>query len=275
MKTRLQGSIAGAFTLLEIMVALALLGVLIVAVYSSWFSIVKGSAAAARAADTGQRSRIAMAEVRDALLCSVMYAQNVRYYAFDVSADGDYSDISFTAHLPKSFLRSRKFDGADVRRVNFTIEDGQDGKKQLVLRQNVLLMDPDKDEVDNPVILAHDVSQFIVEFIDPKSGDWISDWAYTNQLPAKVRVTLTIGDKNSGAAQESMVSTVALPAQTVRPEWQAPMGAFNPGGVGPPPAQNNPNNPQQQPNQNLPQNGQLNGNGNFSAPPVTQGFGPH
>jgi general secretion pathway protein J len=272
MKIRHHKKPAGAFTLLEIMVALALLGVLISAVYSCWFSIIKGSAVAARAADTGQRSRIAMSTVRDALLCSVMYAQNVRYYAFDVSAEGDYSDISFTAHLPRSFLRSRKFDGADVRRVNFTIEDGQDGKKQLVLRQNVLLMDPDKDEMDNPVILAHDVQQFIVEFIDPKTGDWTGDWVYTNQLPPKIRVTLTIGDKNSGAAEESMVSTVALPAQTVRAEWQAPIGALIPGGVGPPPVQNN---PQQQPNQNVPQNGQLNGNNNFSAPPITQGFGPH
>lgn len=228
MKTRIHKN-SGAFTLLEIMVALALLAIIVMAIYSSWFSIVKGSAAAARAAAAGQRTRMAMRTVQDALLSACMYSQNARYYGFVVGAEGDYSELSFTAHLPNSFLRSRKFDGAEVRRVNFTIEDGPDSQKELVLRQNVLLMDPDKDETENPIVLAKDVQQFIVEFINPKTGDWTSEWLYTNQLPSKVRVTLTLGDKKSDKPQESMVGTVALPSQPVRVEWQAPVGAFNPG----------------------------------------------
>ncbi len=225
MKPRLQ-TLARGFTLLEIMVALALLAVIVTAVYSTWFSIVKGTAVAAKAAAAGQRSRIAMSTVLDSLLASCMYVQNQRYYSFVVSANGDYSDLSFTAHLPNSFLRSRKFDGAEVRRLNFTIEDGPDSTKQLVLRQNVLLMDPDQDEMENPVILARNVTQFIVEFTDPKTGDWISEWDYTNQLPAKVRVTLTVGDKYSDKPQETMVGTVALVSQPVQGVWQAPVGAF-------------------------------------------------
>jgi general secretion pathway protein J len=226
MNPRLHKNTRG-FTLLEIMVALALLAVIVVAIYSTWFSIVKGSAVAARAAAAGQRTRIAMSSVLDSLLSSCMYSQNQRYYSFVVSADGDYSSLSFTAHLPNFFLRSRKFDGAEVRRLNFTVEDGPDSKKQLVLRQNVLLMDPDKDEVENPVVLARDVTQFIVEFTDPKTGDWTSEWDNTNQLPAKVRVTLTVGDKYSDKPQETMVGTVALVSQPVRVEWQAPLGTFN------------------------------------------------
>ena len=81
MKPRIHRN-AGAFTLLEIMVALALLAVIVIAIYSSWFSIVKGSAAAARAAAAGQRSRIAMRTVQDALLSACMYAQNASYYTF-------------------------------------------------------------------------------------------------------------------------------------------------------------------------------------------------
>jgi len=90
-------------------------------------------------------------------------------------------------------------------------------------------MDPDKDEMENPLVLASDVNQFIVEFIDPNTGDWTSEWDNTNQLPKKVRVTLTLGDKFSDRPQESMVGTVALPAQPVQGVWQMPNGPIGPG----------------------------------------------
>jgi type II secretion system protein J len=228
MKSRRQQP-ARAFTLLELMVALAMLAVLVVAIYSCWYSIVKGAAVAAKAAATGQRTRMAMRTVQDALLSACMYTQNQQYYSFVLDAEGDYSSLSFTAHLPGSFLRSRKFGGAEIRRVNFTIEPGPDAKKQLVLRQNVLLMDPDRDEMENPVILAHDVGQFIIEVTDPNTGDWTSEWDNTNQLPKKVRITLTLGDKLSDHPQESMVGTVALIAQPVQGVWQMPGGPIGPG----------------------------------------------
>lgn len=217
-----------AFTLLEIMVALALLAVIVMAIYSSWYSIVKGSAVAAKAAAAGQHTRMAMRSVEDGLLSACMYTQNQQYYSFVVSADGDYSSLSFTAHLPDTYLRSRKFGGAEIRRLNFTVEEGPDSKKQLVLRQNVLLMDPDKDEMENPVVLARDVTQFIVEFPDPSTGDWTTDWQNTNALPPKVRVTLTLGDKFSDKPQESMVGTVAMIAQPVQGIWQLPGGPGGP-----------------------------------------------
>jgi prepilin-type N-terminal cleavage/methylation domain-containing protein len=227
MKPRLHHN-ARAFTLLEIMVALAMLAIIVVAIYSAWYSIVKGSAVAAKAAAAGQRTRVAMRTVQNSLLSACMYAQNQQYYSFVAGGEGDYSSLSFTACLPDSFLRSRKFGGAEIRRINFTIEDGPDSKKELVLRQNVLLMDPDRDEMENPLVLAHDVKQFIVEFIDPSSGDWTSDWPTTNQLPKEARITLTLGDKFSDRPQESMVMTVALAAQSVQAVWQMPMGPVGP-----------------------------------------------
>jgi type II secretion system protein J len=247
MKPRCQ-QYARAFTLLEIMIALAMLAVLVVAIYSCWYSIVKGAAVAAKAAAIGQRTRMSMRTVEDALLSACMYTQDQQNYSFVVGAEGDYSSLSFTAHLPSSFLRSRKFGGAEIRRVNFTIENGPDAKKDLVLRQNVLLMDPDRDEMENPLVLAHDVRQFIVEFTDPNTGDWTSEWDNTNQLPKKVRITLTLGDKFSDRPQESMVGTVALIAQPVQGVWQMPIGGP---GQGPQPTGPQPNGPPPGPSVNL------------------------
>lgn len=223
-----------AFTLLEIMVALALLSMIIVAIYSSWNAIIKGSKVAREVATASQRTRITMRTLQDSLLCACLFNANTNYYAFLADSQGDYSSFSFVARLPKSFPRSGKFGDLDVRRLAFTIENGSDGRKQLVLRQNPLLMDVDKDEQEFPLVLAKDVDTFIVEYIDPKTGDWIRDWTNAVMLPREVRFQLAIGhtDRSFTRSLETMVGTVALAAQPVPIEWQMPMNAAS--GLGKP-----------------------------------------
>lgn len=241
-----------AFTLLEIMVALALFSIVVLAIYSTWNSILKGKKVAENAAASAQRMRVTMRTLKDSILCTCMFNANAPYYWFSGEADGDFATLSFVAHLPESFPRSGSFgDRAVVRRLTYTVEPGPDSQKQLVLRQNPLLQDPpDKDQTENPLILARNVKQFIVEYIDPQSGDWISEWTYTNQLPREVRVTVGLGnqDEFSNQAEQAMVETVALPAQAVPLMVQMPRG---PGGGPPqqgaqPPPNNtlNNNNPQ-------------------------------
>src|SRR5581483_10885317 len=233
---KLRRQVRAGFTLIEIMVALTILALIVSAIYAAWFSILKGSTAAASAAATAQRTRLTMRLIEDAFLGAVMFNQNSRYYSFEVDAQGDYSSVSFVSRLPESFLRSRKFDGADIRRVSFVVEDGPGGEKQLVLRQNPLLLEPDKDEQENPLVVAHHVKLFLVEFIDPKTKDWTSDWPYTNQIPSEIRIQLALGgqDKFSDKPTETLVGVVAPLTSAVRPEWQMPAGqAFQPGPNGP------------------------------------------
>src|SRR5579883_2314040 len=62
--------VSNAFTLLEIMVAIALLSLVVVAIYASWNSILKGSRVALDAAAASQRTRITMRTLQDSLLCA-------------------------------------------------------------------------------------------------------------------------------------------------------------------------------------------------------------
>ncbi len=221
-----------AFTLLEVMVALALLGIIMVAIYSSWYAIIKGSKVALDAAAAAQRTRISMHALQDSLLSACMFASNPKYYAFLADSEGDMATLSFAARLPKSFPRSGKFGDLELRRVNFAVEPGPDSSKQLVLRQSPIFMDPDKDEMQHPLVLAKDVTNFGLEFLDPRTGDWISEWVSTNQLPKMMRITLGLGrlDKFSSHPQEVRVTTVALPSSIVLAQYQ--FGAGGPGGAG-------------------------------------------
>src|SRR5579863_3817030 len=124
-----------AFTLLEVMVALGLLMMIIMAIYSSWSAILKGSKVARDVAAASQRTRITMRTLQDSLLCACMFTGNADYYLFNSGGEGNFSSFSFVARLPKSFPRSGKFGDLDVRRLTFSIENGSDNGKQLVLRQ--------------------------------------------------------------------------------------------------------------------------------------------
>lgn len=227
-----------AFTLLEIMVALSLFTLVLVAIFSTWSAIIKGSEGAKRVAAEAQRRRIAMSTVQEALLGAMMFQQNAKYYGFVADSDGNYSSLDFVSRLPSTFLRGTKFGIMTTRRVNFTVQTAPDGKQQLVLRQTPILLDPDKDEMQNPVVLARDVNKFVLEYWDPQKGDFATDWQDTNQLPQLVRITLAIGkvDQFSSEPQDVMYSTVALPARMVRKEWQMGQG----GGGGVQPVGNNP-----------------------------------
>jgi prepilin-type N-terminal cleavage/methylation domain-containing protein len=213
-----------AFTLVEILVAMAILSMVVMAIYSTWKLILRASKVGTEAAAAVQRERIAMRALEDSLMSIRFFSANSRYYAFIADTTGDFAMLSFVARLPGSFLRGGRYGGLVVRRLTFTVEAGKDSVNQLVLRQEPLLMEPDVDEEEHPLVLARNVSLFKLEFFDanPRVNDWVEGWTQTNQLPKLVRISLGLGQagRYSSTPQEAIMRTVALPAVPVQPAWQ-------------------------------------------------------
>lgn len=224
-----------AFTLVEVLIAVGLLGLVVAAIYSSWMAILRASKTAQDASAAAQRERMAIQVMEDALNATCMFAANGRWYAF-VAENGDDAWLSFVAHLPKSFPRAGKFGDLDVRRVTFALEPGPDSQKQLVLRQNPLLMEMDQDEEDAPLVLARYVKELRFEFWDAKEGDWIDEWNDTNQIPKIVMISLIVGRSESYTArpefQRQLVRFVNLPSGGMQGAWQAPSAPPPPGRIG-------------------------------------------
>jgi hypothetical protein len=105
--------------------------------------------------------------------------------------------------------------------VTLTVEAGPDSEKDLVLRQNPILMDVDQDEQSYPLVLARNVKGFIVECWDTNAVDWSEEWENTNQIPPMVRFTLALGGNRSGndssGSGPELIATrvVAMPSVTV------------------------------------------------------------
>ncbi|MCS7338268.1 MAG: prepilin-type N-terminal cleavage/methylation domain-containing protein, partial [Verrucomicrobiae bacterium] len=214
-----------ALTLVEVLIAIGLLGMVVGAIYSSWTAILRASKVAQDAAAAAHRERMAVQVIEQALNSACLYTANWRWYAF-VAENGPDAMLSFVARLPESFPRAGKFGDLNLRRVSFSLEPGPDGQKQLVLRQSPLLMEIDEDEENHPLVLARNVKEFKLEFWDARTGEWMDEWRDTNQLPRIVMVALTVGrpgaDTSTQAGQLQLVRFVNLPCRGVQPNWQAP-----------------------------------------------------
>ena len=212
-----------AFTLIEVMVATALLGLVVTAVYTSWMAIMRASKVGMQAAATAQRNRIAMRVMEAALASARMFEANGSYYGFETGNGAD-GTLSFVARLPKSFPRSGRFGDLDVRRVTFSVESSSDSGKQLVMRQNPLLMEVDEDEKNYPLVLARNVRELRLEFWDTRRRDWTDEWRQTNQLPKMVKISLQLGQGTaySGQLGEEIIRVVGLPSAGVPGVWQMP-----------------------------------------------------
>ena len=209
-----------AFTLLEIMLAIAIFSVVMVAIYSSWTLIVRATIVGREATAQVQRRRIAVQTIENALMCAQSFQASQFYYTFVVQ-NGAEPLLSFTARLPDDFLRNGRFGDFNLRRVTFTVEAGPNSEKDLVLRQNPILMDMDRDEQEHPLVLARNVKSFATECWDPTESDWSAKWQNTNQIPTLVRFTLVLGgnkqNSNFGDAgpELSVTRVVAIPSVMV------------------------------------------------------------
>jgi hypothetical protein len=145
--------------------------------------------------------------------------------------------LSFTARTPETFPRNGRFGDFTLRRLIFTVEPGPDAtgsEKDLVLRQNPILMDMDGDELHYPLVLARNVKDFVVECWDTNTMQWDDEWVLnTNSIPPVVRVSLLLGaNADSGsAATLAITRLIALPSSMMPTVVQLPRG----GGAAPPP----------------------------------------
>ncbi len=231
-----------AFTLIEIMMAMVIFSLVITAIYATWTLIIKSAKIGLEASAQLQRERIAIRTIEEALGSARSFAADLRHYGF-AAENGDNVRLSFVARLPESFPRSGRFGDFDVRRVTFSLENGPDSERQLVMRQSPILMDPEKDEDEKeyPLVLARGVNKMEFEFWDTRKNEWVDDWAQTNQIPKMMKITLGFvvkkPDSSFGSTErrQEISRIVALPAMTVPVNYQRPNQPPGGGGAVPPP----------------------------------------
>ena len=185
-----------AFTLVEIMIAITMFMLMMGSIMACWKVVVSGTHTAQTAAAMAQRARTTMRALEDSLNNLQISQANIKYYAFIAdSTDPRFASLSFAARLPASFLGSDYFGDLVVRRVIFDVEkDAEERDKlNLVMTQYPLLAIPSDQYPPKSIILARDVSDFVLEFWSPKENDWMTEFVKSNEVPPMIRITLGTG----------------------------------------------------------------------------------
>ena len=220
---------SAAFTMLEIMISITILGIIITAIYSSWSAILRSSKVGLETAANVQRSRIAARCLTDSLLSLQMFGANLPYYSFEADTSSDFASLSFVARLPMSFPHSGIFGDQVLRRVTFMVEGNN-----LVMYQFPVLAEENADQKPVSIVLATNVTLFQLEFFGTRTNDWADKWTYTNQLPKLVKFTIAQARSGRyGREPEDVISrVVSLNAMIVPRDVQ--MATGQPGQPGQP-----------------------------------------
>jgi len=182
------------FTLLEILIALALLAVLAGALYGTYFSLIKGR----ESANEGMEARRELRTTLDLLrreLNSVFYRKNDKRLHFSVE-DKDLfgkpaSVLSFTALAPPQPGGQVVSDQLDLR---YEILERE---KQMILSRQAKDLYHSGDAARYPQMES--LEGFLVEC---QNGDkWVKTWdtAINNGLPKMIRITVTVKDSEKTA----------------------------------------------------------------------------
>ena len=187
-----------AFTLVEAMVAVAILSLIIAMIYGTFFSVLNVTKTGSDAAEKIQRERVALNTIEAALSGIVYYEQNQDRYAFMAdTVDYEYPIFSFVSRVPPDFIGSKEFGAQTLRRIEFAVEDDEVHGKSLVMYQNAVLHSADtfgnNDFEDRRRwLLNPGLDYFHVFFWSTSVNDWIPEWDQTNSVPARLKFEMAV-----------------------------------------------------------------------------------
>ncbi len=197
-------------TMVEVMVAIAVLAGISVLIHGVIQSLSRGKKGEEQRAERAHEGREALQRiVRDlsaaylSLHVPAVQALVTQKTAFVGRSSLPFDRIDFTAFAHMRTDRdSHESDQAEVGYFVVRNPDSPD-KMDLVRREQTPIdIDPLKGGIVN--VVAEDVDQFDMRFLDPQTGQWVETWdsmqvtGQPNRLPLEVKITLVLNGVGGG-----------------------------------------------------------------------------
>jgi general secretion pathway protein J len=213
-----------ALTLLEVMVAVAILAMVSVLIYGAFDGMNRGKKSLGRMNDRYHQGRAAMArmamELQSAFLSlhQPLTQQQIRRQTIFTGTHSTPADrIDFTSFSHRRLARDSH--ESDQNEISYFASPDPDvpGKVDLARRESTIIdLEPKRGGEVN--VLVDDIEQFSVKYLDPTTDLWTDTWdssqvsGQPGRLPFEVKLTLVL---KGGAANRPIrfVSKVELPMQ--------------------------------------------------------------
>lgn len=187
------------FTLLEIIVALAVLGIIALLTFQTIAGAVETRDLLEADDALNQSARTALARVRRDLSLAYLTTQTQAintYQTVFVAHDDDPDRLWFASFSHQRLYRDAR--ECDQTEITYWTEDDPTHDGALVLlRREAPRIDQDPEQGGSILPLAYGVKEFDVRFLDPTTNEWKETWDTTgaetpNRLPRSAEVLLTL-----------------------------------------------------------------------------------
>ena len=175
------------FTLLELLVALALLVIIAAAVYGSYFTVIRGRDSATAGMESLRETAATLAQLRREI-SSALYRREDKRLSFVVEDRDQFgkpaSNLTFTT---LGMTRSGDSPSSDLREVSYRPRE-KEGRLLLARSEKELFFKMEPQQYPQ----MEELEGFLVECDD--NGKWVRSWDTTlnGKLPDGVRITLTV-----------------------------------------------------------------------------------
>lgn len=221
MKTRRSRRGWLGFTLIEVIISIAILAAITSLLFGAFAALKRSKDGLSRVQDRQREARLAMARITRELQSAYLSAHMPLNQALLVqktifkSERGTPADrLNFTAFANKRLDKNAHVsDQCELSYFGSPNPDGS-GTTDLVRRIDTELdLEPDKG--GKVEVLATDIDLFDLEYLDAQSGEWQESWDTTqttgqpDRLPLQVRVILVLNGGRRSSAERSR-STIRL-----------------------------------------------------------------
>ena len=214
------------FTLIEVLLAVAILGVVAGVVATTLSTAVEVWRQSKIVADRAPHGDAVMEQVVQALR-SAYYPEGTKpsyEYGFSIEDDGNESP---NAHDKISWVKiGNSLIGEDTpwagtaHRVELFVDDSNGEQGIYVKAWQLVGIDDDFDPEEDvePVLLSDEVVSLNCRMIDPDKTlepldeiEWLDEWAQSNRIPTKVELTIAIQQKGSREEPTEYIRTIEIP----------------------------------------------------------------
>lgn len=220
-----------AMTLLEIMVSMAILAMMSLLIYGAFNSVTRGKQNEAARMERYREGRGAVLRMTRELSSAYLSdhgtknpSMAARITSFVGQGGMTYGRIDFCAFVHRRTERDAlESDQAEIG--YFAVKDPSNPEVMDLVRREQPNPDADGRHGGHVDVLAHDVEEFSLKYLDPLSGNWLDTWdslstnGQPNRLPLEVRIVLRLRGNAS-------VSTTSYGARVILPVLQ-PLGFGN------------------------------------------------
>jgi len=201
----------GAFTLLELMIAVTILGMVMASVYATWSAALSGWKRSGAISASFQRERVVMDTLTELASSIVYFNSSQRVYAVQGQHDESAGDAVSFVTSSDVLLPQSESSIAGMRRVTIALQLDEHGRPFLSIMNASALASSDDSSTSQAHVLCADVRGFQVRYRHPSNQSWQEKWDDSDLVPAAMEFTVAFGGTDGRTPPVVMTRAVDIP----------------------------------------------------------------